>query len=399
MVIIARSCADHVVSILSKYIPIDQTNLHDTPLKHQTWVFAQVSTCRGPSTSREIRLSRLSCPTVMRPLRSLASLRRPQLASRIAFDQKRQFHPTRQAPIAAEVIGVAAGYLHGVHSLTGLPWVCSIPLCAALVRVVVATPLQIYSKIQARREQAVRPLYQSWDIHHRKQSGKRWLPYPHAPLSIDAQREIRNAAERDKLGVRKAIGPVPYWSYINFLQLPIWITVMEGVKDICGHESSLLRFILSLFNGWSAEGALNALPMSVEPSLANEGALWFRNLLAADPLHILPVVLSATIFYNIRRGWKAPPLKDLADLPWPMMVQRGSGTVLKNVLSGFVLWLGYAVFPGMPAALLVYWISSTNVASLQTALLDKYVLNRVPFRPLPRIDVVAKRHLRNTKGK
>ena len=44
--------------------------------------------------------------------------------------------------------------------------------------------------------------------------------------------------------------------------------------------------------------------------------------------------------------------------------------------------VGFASYVyGMPTGLMIYWITSSNVATLQTFLLDKYMFAKPPLKP------------------
>jgi inner membrane protein COX18 len=145
-----------------------------------------------------------------------------------------------------------------------------------------------------------------------------------------------------------------------------------------GNTNGLFPQLLSWFGG---RNDVENLDKIVEPTLATEGALWFPDLLAGDPTGVLPVVLSATLILNIRKGWGImTPSTDLADLPTMQLYQatffRGLGLFLQ-LMAVNVGWSAYV--SELPAALMIYWITSANVATLQTYLLEKYMFMRPPI--------------------
>ncbi|KAJ5670322.1 uncharacterized protein N7477_005685 [Penicillium maclennaniae] len=167
------------------------------------------------------------------------------------------------------------------------------------------------------------------------------------------------------------------YRFLNLLQLPVWLSLMESMRAMTGNQNGIIPYLLSFVSGHENAASLPAL----EPSLATEGALWFPNLLAGDPTGALPLLLSASIILNIRRGWGiTTPAGDLADLPTAQLYRatffRGLGVFLQ-ILG---LNIGVAAFANeLPAALMIYWITSTNVATLQTFLLEKYMFMRPPI--------------------
>ncbi|KAJ5215040.1 hypothetical protein N7468_010719 [Penicillium chermesinum] len=79
---------------------------------------------------------------------------------------------------------------------------------------------------------------------------------------------------------------------------------------------------------------------AVDPTLATEGALWFPDLLAGDSTGILPFILTATIITNVTSGLRGPTAQEISRLPKLEMYR------------------------------------ATNVATLQTKFLDKYMFKR-----------------------
>ena len=108
--------------------------------------------------------------------------------------------------------------------------------------------------------------------------------------------------------------------------------------------------------------------ISIEPSLATEGILWFPNLLIAEPYGILSIILTCSIWANV--GYAEQKARPVSPEPskWRQRLTRGF----------FVLGIGvgFATLQ-LPSAMLFYWISSSASALCFSVLLEKY-------RPLPR---------------
>ena len=89
-----------------------------------------------------------------------------------------------------------------------------------------------------------------------------------------------------------------------------------------------------------------------EPSLANEGMLWFPDLLVPDPTGVLPFVVSALMFSNIR-------------LSHSSLGKHSRGSVGLRWLRYFLMAVSLLIGPlcqHLPAALMLYWASSTTSA-------------------------------------
>ncbi|OOF97018.1 hypothetical protein ASPCADRAFT_514062 [Aspergillus carbonarius ITEM 5010] len=290
-----------------------------------------------------------------------------------AFQQVRHFHPTRPAPLINEALQLSSAFLHSVHDITHLPWALSIPLSALIVRMSVAMPLQIYTKIQALREREAIPLILTWHRHIKRDI------FPDKTPPTPAQRQ---AVMREFLAKRRNVHRrlrIPrFWKPMNFVQLPIWISIMESLRAMSGNAGGLVPWLLSLIRPETADPATT---LAIEPSLATEGALWFPDLLAGDPTGMLPLALSLSILLNVHLGWKTKPLKNMAELPKVEMYKQLTFRGLRFFIQVLALNVGLSSYVSeMPTALMIYWITSTNIATMQTFILDRIL---VPAKPLP----------------
>ncbi len=314
----------------------------------------------------------------MNALRSRA-LHAPHRALPLAArSQVRHFHPTKPAPWINEALDASAALIHGVHNVTGLPWFASIPLTALLVRTFVGLPVQMYTKANLRRERDITPLKQAWatwaSLRKQKMEG--------GENSFKANLQInRNFGEQIKLLHRR-------WNismmarFAPILQLPAWIMLMESIRGMSGNKNGIVPWLLSLMEGdpEASDAAVNSLHLTVEPSFAHEGALWFPDLLAGDPTGILPTLLVGSILLNVQTGWKSTPRADLADMPRMEMYRAVSFNGLRVLIQILALNVGLSSwFYEMPAALMIYWISSSNAATLQTYFLNKKMFMKPPI--------------------
>lgn len=312
--------------------------------------------------------------TNMNSLRFARAARVAPRSANAAFSQIRLFHPTKPTRLLNEALDASAGLIHGVHSVTGLPWVASIPLTALLVRTAVGLPLQIYTRVNARRERDIAPLISSWQVYFQNQARKRPPEEQNPGLMKKVQREI--AIIRDELHEKWKVARG--YRYANFLQLPVWLSLMESLRGMCGNNNGLVPWLLSLVE--SSGTPAESLHLTVEPTLANEGALWFPDLLAGDPSGILPALLALSILLNVRTGWTVTQLQTVADMPKLQMYQATFFRGLRGFVQIMAVNVGVsAMFYEMPTALLIYWIASTNVATLQTYLLEKHMFMRPPI--------------------
>ncbi|KAH6621431.1 hypothetical protein B0J18DRAFT_480991 [Chaetomium sp. MPI-SDFR-AT-0129] len=130
---------------------------------------------------------------------------------------------------------------------------------------------------------------------------------------------------------------------------------------------------------------------AADPTLMTGGCLWFPDLTAADPLHILPLALSVVFVLNIMpntmsgirllfgaRDPQNPGTSDAAVLDpamkWRLRLQRS------------LLMVGIAVGPltmDLPCALHLYWITSSLSGNLQAQVISTLM-------PLPKTVPPAK---------
>ncbi|KAJ5947099.1 hypothetical protein N7466_000114 [Penicillium verhagenii] len=283
----------------------------------------------------------------------------------------RYFHPTKPAPNLINVaLDASAGLIHGVHNITYLPWVASIPLTAVIVRTVVGFPLQYYTRLHARRERDIAPLSHSF---------QRIAMYT---TKDPSPAKIRKEMARVSAMMRKTFHVNPWSKFLAFAQIPVWISLMESIRGMCGNTNGLVPWLLSLVEPTqdAAKEAVQSLHLTVESSLANEGALWFPDLLAGDPTGALPVLLTASILLNVNMGWKSVSRFDMSEMPKLQMYQTMFFSGLRVFIQVLAVNVGFSGwFYDMPTALLIYWITSTNVATFQTWLLEKYMFSRPPI--------------------
>jgi inner membrane protein COX18 len=306
-------------------------------------------------------------------------LRAPHRALPLAArSQLRHFHPTKPAPWINEALDASAGLIHGVHNITGLPWVASIPLTALLVRTLVGLPLQMYTRVHARRGRDILPLKQAWanwaDSRKKQLGGGPLSKQPRMEIDREYHDKIKFVHKRWGISATARFAPV--------LQLPVWIMLMESIRGMSGNKNGLVPWLLSLIEGdqEATDAAVNSLHLIVEPTFANEGALWFPDLLAGDSTGILPAVLAASILLNVQAGWKATSRAELADMPKMEMYRAASFNGIRLLIQILALNVGVSAYLyEMPVALLIYWISSSSIATLQTYILEKKMFMKPPI--------------------
>lgn len=280
----------------------------------------------------------------------------------------RLFHASRPNQIINEAVVLAHGLLEGVHSVSSLPWIASIPLAAVFVRLTIATPLQLWSLSNIRKQHRLQPLSIAWGRYYQSlvlnsaRADGRYI----GPATAHAQ---SHPLLLKKMRLLFKNGKVYWWArFVPLLQLPVWLTMMESIRRMTGMSGGLL----SVVQGW-IEKSPTAPRIPIEQSFSTEGALWFTDLLAADPYGVLPIILSAAVFTNVTWGWKVLTPEQIAKLP--LRKQRISARaygILKRSFqfSALLLW-PVMTYSEIPAGMLIYWISSTVFATVQSKLIPK----------------------------
>jgi inner membrane protein COX18 len=196
----------------------------------------------------------------------------------------------------------------------------------------------------------------------------------------------------------------------SLVVFPLWITGIEGLRRMCGGPRGLLgRMVFG--NGEAPEGrdeagvtgaavqgmgggegeigeALVGSLSGLDPSLATGGCLWFPDLTAADPYHVLPFALSAVLLLNLLRtahtGMGIRSLFNLAEKNQIVLVQNKWRLRVQRAL----LMVAVAVGPmtmDLPAALHLYWICSAALTGVQTEIIARLM-------PMPKTVTPAKRN-------
>lgn len=288
--------------------------------------------------------------------------------------RSRAFHASPRPQFLAEAITTSHTLLESLHSVTGLPWAHTLPLFAVALRTTIFLPISIWTRSINQRQVTLSPVIRSWAHTLRKETIQE---VGHLGPAA-SQKRLLIKMRRKRIEIYKRWGCQQWKNFIPaVVQIPVFLTVMESVRRMCGTGQGWLGMMMgasvpaesasgTIVTGDGILAPLDTL-IPVDPSLATEGALWFPNLLVADPMLVLPFVLSATILLNIFGG-----RRNVALGKWQTRLRRNLGI------------LGLAIGPIMinvPSALLIYWIGSSMSAYLQAVLLEKFMPIKLPVEP------------------
>lgn len=344
------------IHLSSSYPPIIPNIKQSHPTLSQTFIIAM----KPPSVLRV-----LSRPTaLLKPHHS------PKIAQLPALDA-RKFTVTTRRPFLPECLSQTHTLISGLHGMTGLPWVATIPLFAFLVRTVIHLPLSAYCY---------------------KLKVKRLMLYKESRIAVEeknARLEDREKSPQERQRIQdKAVNllwrrmvkqnKVQFWkSYVVYLNVPTWVIVMETIRRMTGTEDGMLSLIAKQLT--ARKGMQNPQFVTpdelvpIEPSLATEGMLWFDNLMIPDPLSILPFVVSGFLYvmYSTRKGiidFQPPPGSTSEQLILVRIINELKARILKVG----ALLIGPATLM-FPSAMLLYWFSSSLAAVTLQYLLKRWL--------------------------
>ncbi|KAF2793558.1 hypothetical protein K505DRAFT_325374 [Melanomma pulvis-pyrius CBS 109.77] len=295
-------------------------------------------------------------------------LRQPQLLSRhvaptAARPRARAFHASapRRAPIDAWLT-IPHEMLQLLH--TSLPWYAALPVSAFLLRGALTLAVGRRVRASTARYIGLAPLRQAltFQIRDKMMREGQFKNPKEAKLTIsrNVRRRIADLDRRWNCTLRGQLG----WT---LLQLPIFLTMADLIRHMCNTREGLLGMTLNAIGLGENRGAelhgVNLGPpnMWFDPTLASEGMLWFPNLIVPDPTGVLPFVVSALMFTNVYMSNNSP---DAAG-----KMSRGAKAV-RRLLLGVTLVIG-PLCQEVPAAMLLYWASSTSSVLLWNLWLDR----------------------------
>lgn len=302
-------------------------------------------------------------------------LRQPacQLLSRISITSRpsicrpstRAFHAStpRQDPLVDAILYLPHELMSLVH--TALPWYAAIPITAFITRGLLVTTFGTRSRALMARYIGLQPLREALAYKKRDEVLKRggFRTVKQGILAVSKEiKEVTSAI--DKRWNVSLSGQIMW----TFGQLPIFVAMAEVIRQKCGAHDGLVGMAIAAVRGEGTtmtneigETVARVTPSAYfEPSLATEGMLWFPDLLVPDPTGTLPFIASAIMFANIYTSKNS--VESSRNRSWPGILRRT------------LLWVALLIGPmcqHLPAALMLYWSSSTASVMLWNLWLDR----------------------------
>ncbi|KAF2971458.1 hypothetical protein GQX73_g2044 [Xylaria multiplex] len=320
---------------------------------------------------------------------------------------RRSFH--WQSAISTTIEGTQS-LIVDLHTVTNLPWFLTIPLVAFTVGAVFRLPSLAYNRRILQRRANFDLLLQAWNARIQKDVVREGIPVSSQLSEVKARQDKALKRIYRKLGLQDW----RLWSGV--LSFPFWLLAIDAVRRLCGGPRGLIGLSIAGFGGPSEAANAETSSLSpgsavdtstldpaavssaveatsaaiVDPSLTFEGCLWFTDLTASDPYHILPFALSASLVLNLLPKSSGQFLDRvriaLGRRPKSARAQtlgrdEKVGSRERTFANFHVGLIGIAALVGpltldLPAALHLYWLTS----SMSNALFTKGLKHLMPVK-------------------
>ncbi|KAL0470576.1 hypothetical protein QR685DRAFT_523997 [Neurospora intermedia] len=347
--------------------------------------------------------------------------------------------PSQRRTFVNEAVTTVEQLLLAAQANLHIPWYILVPGFGATISLIFRVPAAKYTQRLAQRRALLKPILMAWGRKHYQEVNyaKQADPVKH---DYHPPTEIMKRMEKTSKRLLKEWGVQPWKQFVPFLAFPGWLVGIEALRRLCGGPVGLLGMFLGANKDGKAaaeaaskaaettqqavsqatEAAMNAaqtvteattttttpvadtivnplaniLPESLSSYFQNplpttmEGCLWFPDLMAADPLHILPFILSFTMFVNVmprnQEGWLRllnPGTEDvnpnnIGEHASKIKQQKSVGLRMQRALLLLTLIVGPATI-NLPAALHLYWITT----SLTSNAITSVVAAKMPLPP------------------
>lgn len=248
-----------------------------------------------------------------------------------------------------------------VQATTGLSWHWMIPLTTVTLRTAVTLPIAILNRRRNQKQAELQPLLGAMTpiirarLAQSDAAREGVLTYEQIQvLSMKERRRRRiELFKRHKCQAWKSLVLLPS------VQMPLWISMSMVFRAMCG---------------WSV---VSAIP--VEPAFQNDSWLWIPDLITSDPYGILPLFIGCLSLANVE--WNTINMMN-AQQRRGVQASGPSGPSVPKIVSNLsrvgVLFFMTASFQA-PAAVCLYWVSSSGFSLIQNVAFDYFLpLNQTP---------------------
>lgn len=248
-----------------------------------------------------------------------------------------------------------------VQATSGISWHWIIPLTTVTLRTAVTLPIAIMNRRRNQKQAELQPLLGAMTpiirarLAQSDAAREGVLTYEQIQvLSMKERRKRRiELFKRHKCQAWKSLVLLPS------VQMPLWISMSMVFRAMCG---------------WSV---VSAIP--IEPAFKTEAWLWFPDLITSDPYAVLPLVIGCMSLANVE--WNTINMMN-AQQRRGVQANGPSGPSVPKIVSNLsrvgVLFFMTASFQA-PAAVCLYWASSSAFSLLQNVAFDHFLpLNVTP---------------------
>jgi inner membrane protein COX18 len=280
-----------------------------------------------------------------------------------------------------------------VHSTIGAPWVLAIPVVALGVRAVSIPIVHGLRHVNNVREAPATTFNRALS-HQLAADAPRetHLDQPSRKLLLTIWQSLLDGKYGSLRARRRLYGTAAA------AQVGVWLGVSETLRCMVGMHYGLFGMLLAgvglapkptgLFHG-------QLCPHLIQPSMATEGALWFSDLTVADPTGSLAVIFAGLAFLSFKAfaAVRYDPY-NAAPAYSRMMPTREKLAYYALKARPFLPYTSILIVPftlKVPAALLLYWITS-----MASAMLVNKALRSV--MPVPKVAVPCVRGFEGTRA-
>lgn len=293
----------------------------------------------------------------------------------------------RHEPILSpEALNVAEGICYAaiqyLHATSGFPWAYVIPASAVAMRLLIF-PIALSNRKAQQRFVNIQPLLQAWLVKF-----KHVVSYNHARAQDSAflRRELAAKMRKKKADLISS-WKCGFWrrQSATFIQIPIFLSIAEAYRRMTGFPQGWISAIINnAVPSWVSERITPYLENSFsggpnagsifDPTLSTEGMLWILELDVPDPTGSLSGIVVGLNLLNMYIGSRRSNLRT-----------RGRSRLdsIRRVMQGSVISVMLLIYPltlNMPAAVMLYWASSTSTLLLSNAIMDlRWPLRKPPM--------------------
>ena len=179
--------------------------------------------------------------------------------------------------------------LISVHDATGMPWWLEICLTTVVLRIVLLPLVYTEKKESIKRDTIIVPqIKKKMDVI--REATRRKLQLRELRSDMQAKQWFNEESKKFRKELYLKYNAHPGRRLILILgHFPVWVLTSFSIGHLCSQN---LHYIDQTS---IRENILHALPQ-----VGQEGTAWFPNLMLPDPMHILPVLLMASMVTSIR---------------------------------------------------------------------------------------------------